>query len=451
MGLLNTSLVKPNAWPPPHAPGEVAALLRYVRQRDPIGHRVHCAFAMVHLLTLPLITAGSSLTFAVLVGYALLRLPNTWRCYSSLLRVPLVWLLAAWIAWTALTAAWSPDPSLAITEWWTLRMALLPAALWPVLGIAPWLVAAALIGVFAQQALQLSEYLGVTDLRSQEGGSGRVGGWIHPIQTGAWCVAAMCWHLSATMRARGLVRWLSLAGLAAAALGLIASQSRGPWISGALALPIMLVVVAIRRPQTRRTAVILMIFGVVAAAAAWPVMGRFVVDRVHETVEEYRNVWENGAPPQSMGERVLWWGWAWDMYCESPIVGLGAGSYRQALSEQPSYHQAIERWPEKTDEITRSHPHSLTFHILATTGTIGGLIVLSVVVLALRGAWRDPSDHLYADGALFVLISWLIGAQFDSYHLAGHYLGIFMLAVALTLPQRDLLDADGPADRGDTS
>ena len=34
-------------------------------------------------------------------------------------------------------------------------------------------------------------------------------------------------------------------------------------------------------------------------------------------------------------------------------------------------------------------------------------------------------------------ISWLIGSQFDSYHLNGHLLGLLMFAIALIMPHRD--------------
>ena len=436
MGLFRTDLAKPIAWPPPGSAAGVAATLRYARLRDPIGHRVHGVLAAAHVLTLPLSTAGSSLTFALLVGYAVLRLPNTWRCYTALLRVPIVWALALWTAWMALSLTWSADPRQGFEELWTMRMILLLPALWPVLELAPWLIGAALVGVACQQVAQLLQYTELLSLRPQDP-PGRFGGWIHPIQTGAWCVGAMCWHVAAILTGRGRLRWLSLAGLALAALGLLATQSRGPWLAAAIALPAALLIIPLRRPRTWRAAVILAVAGIVAAAAVWPIFSGPVTARVQQAVDDYQAARDEGIYHTNIGLRIGQWRWTWAIFTEAPINGTGAGGFRHAQNDQPLFRQAIDRWPKKADDMARDHPHNTTLYILATTGLIGGLIVLAAIALALRAAGRDRPDHPYADGTIFLLIAWLIGGQFDCYNLNGHLLGMFMLAVAVTLPRRD--------------
>ncbi len=85
-------------------------------------------------------------------------------------------------------------------------------------------------------------------------------------------------------------------------------------------------------------------------------------------------------------------------------------------------------------------------HQLATAGILGGLILLAVVGLSLRRSFLDPPDHLYADGTLFVLISWLIGGVFDAYHLNGHMFGLFTFIVALTLCHRAAIRYNLSAD-----
>jgi len=436
MGLFRTDLAKPIAWPPPGSAAGVAATLRYARLRDPIGHRVHAVLAAAHALALPLSTAGSSITFALLVGYAVLRLPNTWRCYTALLRVPIIWALVLWTAWMALSLTWSTDPRQGFEELWTMRMALLPAALWPVLDRAPWLIGAALVGVACQQVAQLLQYTEIFSLRPQDP-PGRFGGWIHPIQTGAWCVGAMCWHVAAILTGRGRLRWLSLIGLLLAAAGLLACQSRGPWLAAALTLPWALIVIALRRPQARRAAAVLAVAGIFAAAAAWPLAGGIISGRMSDAVEQYTAARDDGVYTTNVGLRIGQLRWTWSMFTEAPIKGIGAGSFREKQDNQPLFRQAVERWPKKADYMARDHPHNTTLYILATNGLIGGLIVLAAIALALRAAGRDRPDHPYADGTLFLLIAWLIGGQFDCYNLNGHLLGMFMLAVAVTLPRRD--------------
>lgn len=435
MGLFRTDLAKPSAWPPPRGAEAIAATLCYARQRDPIGHRLHLALALAHALMLPLSTAGSSITFGFLIGYAILRLPSTWRCYTALLRAPILWALALWTGWIALSLTWSADPAQGAEELWTMRMALLPAALWPVLDRVPWLIGAALLGVACQQVAQLLQYTELLSLRPQDP-PGRFGGWIHPIQTGAWCVGAMCWHVAAILTARGRLRWLSLAGLAVAATGLLATQSRGPWLAAAIVLPAALLIIPLRQPRTWRAALILAAAGVVAALAAWPIAGSLVTSRVQQAVEDYQAARNEGIYHTNIGLRIGQWRWTWAIFTETPINGTGAGGFRHAQNDQPLFRQAIDRWPKKADNMTRDHPHSVTLYVLATTGAVGGAIVLAAVTLALIAAWRDRRDHPYASGTFFLLIAWLIGAQFDCYNLNGHLLGMFMLAAALTLPHR---------------
>lgn len=316
-----------------------------------------------------------------------------------------------------------------------MRMALLPPALWPVLDRAAWIVGAALVGVLAQQVAQLLQYTQLLNLRPQEP-PGRLGGWIHPIQTGAWCAAAMCWYVSGIMTGRGRLRWVLPAGLLLAALGLLATQSRGPWLAAAIALPAALLIITLRRPESWRAAVLLLVLGLLGAAAAWPFAGDAVSDRVQQAVEDYQSAREDDVYHTNVGLRIGQWRWTWDIFTSHPVVGVGAGGFPDAQARQPLFREALQRRPDKADKMTRDHPHSTTLYILATTGAIGGVIVLATIVLAFLAAWRDRPDHPWARGTFFLLIVWLIGAQFDCYNLNGHLLGLFMLAVTLTLPHR---------------
>ena len=48
------------------------------RRRDPVGHHVQFALAVLYLFLLPLATAPKDVAFGALLVYALLRLPKTW-------------------------------------------------------------------------------------------------------------------------------------------------------------------------------------------------------------------------------------------------------------------------------------------------------------------------------------------------------------------------------------
>jgi O-antigen ligase len=430
MGHIRKDIERPAVWPPPVDHASVAAAVRYGRLRDPVGHGVHTALAVTYLFLLPLATTPKDAASALLLAWTCVRLPHIWACYAPLLRDRLIWLLAVWSSWHALSLLWSPDPAAGWDGFQAFRVLVVPLVLWPVLDRAPWLVAAFLAGVFAQNLVQAGQALEILGL--EPGVNQRLPGLIHPIQTGAFCVAAMCWHLAALLnRTSGPRRRTvalgaaSLIGLCAAAGGLIFSGSRGPWISAAIALPLCLLITGVRRPRARRAALVLAVIGLLGAAGAWVVGGDFVRLRVDQAITDVRAA-AAGDYGSDVGHRLARWSAAWTVFVDSPIVGAGTGGYATAI-ERLGFEK-----PAESDH----HAHSMYLQELATAGAIGALLLLAIIVLSIRRACKDPPDHPCADGTLWVLVSWLVGAQFDCYHLAGNMFALFALTVALTLPRR---------------
>ncbi|MHC4101472.1 MAG: O-antigen ligase family protein, partial [Planctomycetota bacterium] len=282
----------------------------------------------------------------------------------------------------------------------------------------------------AQNVVQLGQGLEVFGLEPDL--NNRLRGLVHPIQTGAFCAAALCWHLGALLsrrRVSGQCRMLlfaaSVTGLVAAAGGLVFSGSRGPWISAAIAVPLGLVVTALRRPRARQPALAIAVIGLAGLAGVWLVAGDLVANRTAQTVADVRAA-TSGDYETDVGERLTRWSAAWAVFLDKPVTGAGGGGYAHAR-EELGYGMAPGSDP---------HAHSLYLHELATAGALGAGLLAAIIVLTLRRAAGDRSDHPYADGTLYVLIAWLIGAQFDCYQLAGNMFGLFTFIVALTLPQR---------------
>ncbi|MHC4948496.1 MAG: O-antigen ligase family protein, partial [Planctomycetota bacterium] len=354
---------------PPRDDARIAALLRDARDRDPLGHRIQTALAGLHLFMLPLASAPSSITFGLLLANTLLRLPHTWRCYAPLGRLRLGWLLAAWFAWTAASVAWSSDPVQGIDELSASRMLLLPLLLWPLVDRLPWMVGAALAGVFAQNLVQLGQWARVPGLEPEP--DGRLPGLIHAGHTGAWCAAAIVWHLAAAIRGPRLVRVLAIGGLVAAAAGLVGSGARGPWLATLVSVPLVPLVIAIRRPGERRKVLVAvavaLVVGAVAAPVAWPA----VRPRLETAAREYRAAREDGVYWTSVGLRPAMWSWAWTIWKQAPVAGIGAGGYREAVTELEDYRRAAARKRRKAEWMLRDHCHSIYLQALATTGAIG--------------------------------------------------------------------------------
>jgi O-antigen ligase len=436
--VFRSDLPKPPAWP--RDSESIAAVLRWTRLHDPYGHQIHNAFGIIYMFLMPLVTAPKDVAFVLLAGYAVLRLPNTWRCYAPLVRSPLMWAFIAWAGWSGLSAAWSRDGAQAVDELLALRVLLTPFAMWPILDRLPMHLGAALMGVLGQQVCQFLDFNGWVDFRVQDLEHGRVGGWIHPIHTGTWCMAAICWNLAAALCTRRWMRTVSIVLLIAAGLGLIAAQSRGPWLATAVIAPLALVIIAMRRPDARRLAAVLAILCVAGAALSWSVARKMITPRLKEAVSDVQRARDEDVYWTPIGLRIGLAQWSWELFREHPVRGIGMGSFRIAVRELPAYQRAEEvarqHNPDLVSRMRRDHPHSMYLHALACTGLIGTIIMLTAIVLLIRQVWGDPPDHPWALGTMFVLIGWLIGAMFDSHNLNGHAFGLLGYLAAATMPHR---------------
>ena len=414
-----------------------AASQDYGRTHDALGHQIHTALALLFLFLLPLATAPKDILLGTLVVWTLVRSPHIWRSYRWVVFTPVAFALIAWSAWMLISLSWSLDVEQGFDEFGALRMLIVPLLLWPVLDRLPWLIAAAIAGVLAQNVAQLLQGLEWLNLRPQDGGD-RVAGWIHPIKTGAWCVTAMCWLLASALRTRGRWRFISITLLAVAAAGLIGTASRGAWLAGAVAIAAMLIVTAARRPALRKMALTMTVLGIVVAAAAWPLGGDVVTTRVNEAIKESKRAESKGVYWTSVGARVGMTRWSMDMFKAHPVIGIGAGSYPIAQAAHPDHQRAMQRveTTSQAEYMTKDHPHSLYLYTLSCTGLIGAMIMLALIALCLRQAWKDRADHAFADGVLFAMVSWFIGAQFDCYNLDGSRLGLLAALIAFTLPNR---------------
>lgn len=402
------------------AGSRVAADLQRARDADRRGDLLHTAFALLFAGLLALSTAPKDIAFAALVACATVRLPWTWRCYATFWRDGIWWMLAAWTAWTALSAAWSADPVQGLVELRAHRFVLAGFALWPVVDRSRWLIVAFLVGVAIQNGVQVMQGLGW--LGFEPGANARLRGLLHPIHTGTLCSMAMCWHLSAAMGSRrGLVVALAAAGGLAALGGLVLCGSRGPWIAAAVTIPPMLAWLTWRRAPRRGLAIIAL--AIVAAAAAWPVAGSMITRRAAQARDDLRTAADEQFA-SDVGRRIASWITAWRVFGGAPIAGVGAGGFEAAAADA-GYGEYL---------VGARHAHSTYLHALACTGVIGGALLGAVVAMACRRAWRAPPQGALSDGSFWALLAWLVAASFDAYQLAGQMFGVLALVVAVTHP-----------------
>jgi O-antigen ligase len=209
--------------------------------------------------------------------------------------------------------------------------------------------------------------------------------------------------------------------------------------------------------------------GAVGVAVSWPVMQ----PRIEQAAADARHAMESGEHWTSSGLRIGLWSWAWQVFRTAPLAGVGAGGFRDAVDQLPDHRAAIQRGYDdlledvdgyeeavangapldelkgyrramrkggkRASYMSRDHAHSVYLHSLACTGLTGCAILTALLLLLVTRGWRNPGDNLYADGTLLVLLTWIVGAQFDCYQLNSHLFGLLAFALVLVVPR-------GPAE-----
>ncbi len=386
-------------------------------------------------MLLPLAPAPASISWVILLVAFLIRLPWIFKHCVPLLLQPLAYVFFLFALWTGLSMIWSLDPETGFRHWEPMRVLITPLLLWPVLDRLPWLIIFFLVGVATQNILQLIDITGLASI-SPSDESHRAGGLLHPTLTGAFCVAALCWYASAFLNT---TRWwmvvASVGGLLAA-LGLVISGSRGAWVAAGIALVLMLVISAWRFAAVRRRCIVSVFLVVILFAASWPLTGSMIQTGVDRASQELQLMQDQDRYDTSAGLRVLLWKWASRAFVSHPLTGMGIGSFEHFIKTQPEYREAAEIEPQTARYMLRDHAHSAYMQLLATTGIIGLVLFVVMLLLILYQAWRDLPNHVFAIGSFFATIGWCISAQFDTLIYIGGMMGLLMLLTAATMPMR---------------
>jgi putative inorganic carbon (hco3(-)) transporter len=101
---------------------------------------------------------------------------------------------------------------------------------------------------------------------------------------------------------------------------------------------------------------------------------------------------------------------ALEMFRDYPIFGVGPHNYPLQYLD---YSEEIGLDPR----LEQREPHSLYLGALAETGIVGGVALLAILWLALRGAWLarrrlEGRDALLAEGIFVALVTFLVAALF---------------------------------------
>jgi O-antigen ligase len=247
-------------------------------------------------------------------------------------------------------------------------------------------------------------YLGFAAVQNDQGGLIRSAG---PLSTDwfGWelvpvTVLALYLALGARTRRIKILAW-SLFG--SSLLGLIFSFARASLI----AICIALILAALLRHV--RLATLALGIAVAATALVLFLPGN-AKTRLVQSVQPFTGggvtMAEDPSVRNRAGENLA----AVHMFFDYPILGVGPGNYPVLYT---TYSQAIAL----DSRAEGRHPHNLYLEYLAETGIIGGALILALMGLALRGAWRARSvlegrDRLLVEGVFVALVGYFINGIF---------------------------------------
>lgn len=416
----------------PRDPDGIGDSVRFAEERDPLGTSVHLALAMFFCASIALSTAMTSVSFVLLIGYTLLRLPNLWRALAPLAASPLVWLWLGWTAWTALNAFWSADLERwrdSLGSFWC--VALLPT-LFPLARHWRLLLGAFVAGTAVQAGVQVAQAFGFHQVPITW--TGRLPGiGSHPghVTTSAaiTLVLVLTWMrearrtgtLVAAAVAIGLagvsiVLAAGRGGILATGLGsLVAGGSLAwrfgiPWRSGRLRLALLAAVVAIGG------------LAWLTSTGRGPASFRFQLQDLQADEPERMS---------SVEARYLWWGVSLDAFLEHPVRGIGTGSLYSFSERNARVARMSEEKDMPVETLAARHPHSVYMLIAAEQGVIGLAWLGGVVLATLAAAWQATAIRPVACGVFAGLVVWLGSAAFDCLNLPLRTASMFMLLTAV--------------------
>ncbi len=216
-----------------------------------------------------------------------------------------------------------------------------------------------------------------------------------------------------------MTRLYFLGSLVLFSISVVFSGSRGAFV-GAAAMVFTLIW------KSKAKAKLISLF-VVLALLSLP----FIPARYFDRISSISNFKED----ESVQIRMELWGAGWQMFLDSPILGVGAGNFRTAYGlEYHSYTEGGVQW---------WNPHSIYVHVLAELGFVGIVTYIFFITSVMRSKLstgmkdppleRDSGDLFKLSNALKIsLVSFLVSGAFITVTYFPH---LFYLA-ALTSVNR---------------
>ena len=299
-------------------------------------------------------SAFLQLSAAVLVAAALTA--RVWRPEWPPLAAPLL----LWLAWSALSCTWSPNPALALRVWW------------------PWLAAA------TGYALLFHLADGGADLRPVAAAALAAGVVVATLGIGqamwGWTFVPQAFPPAATFANKNIAGQFVIGVLPFAFLWMAGSSRARVWTASAAALLLAFVVLT----RTRSAAAALVVEAVVLAAGwgrgrrwLWVLPGVAAAVLAVAIALQWRGASAGGAARLSVEGRAAIWRNTLVMIREHPLLGVGLGAHSVMY---PAYHRRAVVDPLFSPRTHLDFAHNDYLQLTAEMGLVG------VALLAVLGA-----------------------------------------------------------------
>jgi O-antigen ligase len=410
----------------------VTELVGAAERRDPTGHGLHLILAGLFCALGGVATSTLEISSALLILYAIARLPNTWRIYPTLVTT-WSWLgLTAWSAWTFATVLWSADRTEGAVQCGGFRMFLVIPALWPVIrhrrGLAMCLVAGM---CFQALGVALSSF-GL--IRHGADGLNRyVGFGSHTGHVTLWLSIAAITAIALVRGAGPIARWFLIAAAGALIVAATTAGGRGSLLGlvagGGVILIVVLMSGLLSARQWLAAGAVLIVIGATTAFLRGDDLKR-AVDRIERQLNRSE---QKGDPRSSTAYRLYWWQLSLEQWRESPIIGTGIGSWRPWATSRSETISLADRLDTTTDDLILAHPHSVYLQTIGETGAIGGILMLivgaSLVAGSVAASRRDP----VALAGIASLAVWSISSGFEGNHISPRGTAAFAVAASFAI------------------
>lgn len=212
--------------------------------------------------------------------------------------------------------------------------------------------------------------------------------WPNPMAT--FLLPALFVGWQALSEAKGRASWLLLAVNGIIGAGFILTYSRAAWLIALIGAGAWVALEADWRKRLRHIGLSFLLAAVITAALVTTRGALFK----RSTIDVQRRVAESGQST-SVNDRFAYWREATAMFSVRPLLGWGAGTYREV---HPAY--------QESPSTAGSNPHSSFFQTMVELGAAGVITYILLIVGWLKLGWELIRTK--KDRTSWVVTTWLI-------------------------------------------